>query len=125
MNCHKSNGRPPLTVSGGRAAYPEARVPWTKARLEALARTRLGGARLIVVANREPYQHHLRDGRLGWARTVGGLATALDPVMRACGGVWVALGCGAADRGAARRSCSSRTTTSPSSPGCSRPPART
>lgn len=73
-------------------------MAWTKARLEEVARDRLGGARLVVVANREPYIHQYRDGEVEWIRPAGGLTTALDPVMRACGGIWVAHGCGAADR---------------------------
>ena len=63
---------------------------WSKARLEEVARTRLGGAKVIVVANREPYIHRHAKGGIEWIRPAGGLTTALDPVMRACGGVWVA-----------------------------------
>ena len=73
-------------------------MPWTKDRLEEVARTRLGGAKLIVVANREPYIHNVRDGAVELMRPAGGLTTALDPVMRACGGTWVAHGSGSADR---------------------------
>jgi trehalose 6-phosphate synthase len=62
---------------------------WSKERLEDVAQNRLGGARLVVVANREPYIHRYRDGEVEWIRPAGGLTTALDPVMRACGGVWV------------------------------------
>ena len=78
-------------------------MAWTKARLEDVARTRLGGAKLIVVANREPYIHRYRDGEVEWIRPAGGLTTALDPVMRACGGVWVAHGSGDADARGERR----------------------
>ena len=70
---------------------------WSKQRLEEVAQTRLGGAKLIVVANREPYVHRYRDGEVEWIRPAGGLTTALDPVMQACGGVWVAHGSGDAD----------------------------
>jgi trehalose 6-phosphate synthase len=70
---------------------------WTKERLENVARTRLGGAKLIVVANREPYIHKYNNGEIEWIRPAGGLTTALDPVMQACGGVWVAHGSGDAD----------------------------
>ena len=73
-------------------------MAWSKARLEDVARNRLAGARLIVVANREPYIHRYRDGEVEWIRPAGGLTTALDPVMRACGGTWVAHGSGDADR---------------------------
>src|SRR5688572_16527293 len=70
---------------------------WSKERLEQVARNRLGGTRLIVVANREPYIHRHRDGRVEWFRPAGGLTTALDPVMQACGGTWIAHGSGDAD----------------------------
>jgi trehalose 6-phosphate synthase len=74
-------------------------MPWTRERLEGVARARLGGARLVVVANREPFIHvHDREERIRCMRPASGLTTALDPVMRACGGVWVAHGSGDADR---------------------------
>ncbi len=76
---------------------------WSRERLEDVARTRLGGAKLIVVANREPYIHRRRDGEVEWIRPAGGLTTALDPVMQACGGTWVAHGSGDADRETADR----------------------
>ncbi|MEP7116731.1 MAG: trehalose-6-phosphate synthase [Acidobacteriota bacterium] len=73
----------------------------------------LGDTRLVVVANREPYIHvkQVRPagllgkfmGRkarehLSWLQPASGLVTALDPVMRACGGTWVAHGSGSGDR---------------------------
>jgi trehalose 6-phosphate synthase len=70
---------------------------WSKEGLEQVARSRLGGARLIVVANREPYIHRYQDGNVEWFRPAGGLTAALDSVMQACGGVWVAHGSGDAD----------------------------
>src|SRR5690242_16688146 len=73
-------------------------MPWTKARLEEVTRQRLGGARLVVVANREPFVHVYEGGDIRCKRPVSGLTTALDPVMRACGGIWVAHGSGDADR---------------------------
>ncbi len=73
-------------------------MPWTKERLEEVARTRLGCARLVVVANREPYSH-FRDGDVvRCTRPASGMTTALDPIMQACRGVWVAHGSGDADR---------------------------
>ena len=55
--------------------------------------------RLVVVSNREPYPH-ARDaaGAISVERPAGGLALALDPVLRALGGSWVAWGHGDADR---------------------------
>jgi trehalose 6-phosphate synthase len=73
-------------------------MEWTQDRLEQLAHTQLRGTKLIVVANREPYIHMHRDGAIEWMRPAGGLTAALDPVMRTCGGVWVAHGSGDADR---------------------------
>ena len=73
-------------------------MSWSKQRLEHVVRRQLGDARLVVVANREPYIHTYKDDDIQCMRPAGGLATALDPVMRACGGVWVAHGAGSADR---------------------------
>ncbi len=76
-------------------------MPWSKERLEDVARTRLGTARLIVVANREPFIHTYEGDEIRCARPASGLTTALDPVMQACGGTWVAHGSGDADRAVA------------------------
>src|SRR5436309_9950885 len=68
----------------------------TESRADAIG-TLLGGRQLIVVSNREPYEHrHSRRGIM-IHRPVGGLAAALDPVMQAAGGTWVAWGSGDAD----------------------------
>jgi trehalose 6-phosphate synthase len=53
---------------------------------------------LIVVSNREPYEHNVVDGRVVCQRTDGGLVSALDPVLTRLGGTWVAWGSGAADK---------------------------
>jgi len=50
-----------------------------------------------VVSNREPYVHVYRDGQVEWLRPASGLTTALDPVMQASRGLWVAHGSGSAD----------------------------
>ncbi len=71
---------------------------WSKERLQYVIRSCLEGMDLIVVANREPYIHVQRDGRIDCQRPAGGLTTALDPVMRACGGTWIGHGSGSADR---------------------------
>jgi trehalose 6-phosphate synthase len=68
--------------------------------LEEVARTRLGGARLIVVANREPFIHVYDGEDIRCMRPASGLTTALGPVLQACGGTWVAHGSGDADRAA-------------------------
>ena len=38
------------------------------------------------------------DHTLRWSQPAGGLTSALDPVMQACHGTWVAWGSGSADR---------------------------
>ena len=71
---------------------------WTRDRLRAHALSALGGDTLVVVSNREPYMHQLKDGQPRLVRPASGLVTGLDPVLQACGGLWVAHGAGDADR---------------------------
>ncbi|OGO30629.1 MAG: trehalose-6-phosphate synthase [Chloroflexi bacterium RBG_16_56_11] len=52
----------------------------------------------MVVSHREPYIHHLSGREITWNRPVGGLTEALDPLLRAAGGIWVAHGSGSADK---------------------------
>ncbi len=74
-------------------------IDWSPETLRALHATELPGAEIIVVSNREPYIHNtLRDGRITVQTPASGLVAALEPVMRACGGTWVAHGSGSADR---------------------------
>ncbi|MGQ9574218.1 MAG: alpha,alpha-trehalose-phosphate synthase (UDP-forming) [Thermoguttaceae bacterium] len=73
-------------------------MPWDKETLEAFVRERFAGAKLVTVANREPYSHIFDGEEVRVTMPASGLTTALDPVMRACGGVWVAHGSGEADR---------------------------
>lgn len=54
---------------------------------------------LLVVSNREPYMHSFSsDGRIVCPPAAGGVAVALDALMRERGGVWIAHGAGNADR---------------------------
>jgi trehalose 6-phosphate synthase len=71
---------------------------WTSGDLQQLVRTRMAGCKFIVVSNREPYIHLSENGRIECIRPASGMATALDPILRASGGVWVAHGCGNGDR---------------------------
>jgi trehalose 6-phosphate synthase len=71
---------------------------WTPERLKAILTQHLHGERVVILANREPYIHeHGADG-VRVVHPASGLVTALEPVMRACSGVWVAHGAGSADR---------------------------
>jgi trehalose 6-phosphate synthase len=72
---------------------------WTPQRLKNTLTRYLHGERVVIVANREPYIHeHAAGGVVEVRHPASGLVTALEPVMRACSGVWVAHGGGSADR---------------------------
>ena len=54
---------------------------------------------IVVIANREPYAHEWAgDGRVVVKRPASGLVTGIEPMLRACGGTWIAYGGGSADR---------------------------
>ena len=86
------------------AAVQEARLRqrgdslWTPERLREHVRAKLFGRALVVVANREPYRHTRRAGKIEWVTPASGLVTGLEPLLRACGGTWIAHGDGDADR---------------------------
>jgi len=72
---------------------------WTPQRLKLTLTRHLHGEKVVIVANREPYVHERQaDGNIKILHPASGLVTALEPVMRACSGVWVAHGGGSADR---------------------------
>jgi trehalose 6-phosphate synthase len=72
---------------------------WTPARLREVLHEHLRGEKVVIVSNREPYIHDRDDeGRVRVRHPASGLVTALEPVMRACSGVWIAHGSGTADR---------------------------
>ncbi len=58
----------------------------------------LDDKRFIVVSNREPYIHRAVGGEIRWVRPAGGLTAALDPLLQAVNGTWVAWGSGDADQ---------------------------
>ncbi len=71
---------------------------WTADLLKDHMRAELGGKKLYLVSNREPYIHEKDGPGVRCVVPAGGLVTALDPVMRACDGLWIAHGSGDADR---------------------------
>jgi trehalose 6-phosphate synthase len=72
---------------------------WDPERLRRSLKHQLHGERLVLLANREPYLHEKdRQGKVRVVHPASGLVTALEPVMRACSGTWVAHGSGSADR---------------------------
>lgn len=72
--------------------------PWSADRLKATLSEHLHGERVVILANREPYIHEKTETGIRVLHPASGLVTALEPVMRACSGVWVAHGNGSADR---------------------------
>jgi trehalose 6-phosphate synthase len=79
-------------------ARDESQVTWSPEALRAILRNDLRGEDILVVSNREPYLHMRRGGRVEVSRPASGLVTALEPIVRACSGTWIAHGSGTADR---------------------------
>lgn len=73
---------------------------WTEAKLRDLVRAKLGENALFVVSNREPYLHMINEatGQARCVRPASGVVTAIDPILRACGGTWIAHGSANADK---------------------------
>ena len=71
---------------------------WTPDKLRALLHDELAGDEVLVVSNREPYIHNRTPNGIETHRPASGLVTAVEPVMRACSGTWIAHGAGTADR---------------------------
>ena len=80
------------------ARATKTRLTWTPEALRAILHGELRGQEVIVVSNREPYIHVRRGRRDRVQRPASGLVTALEPIMRACSGTWIAHGSGSADR---------------------------
>jgi trehalose 6-phosphate synthase len=71
---------------------------WTAERLAVHMRDQSGSSRIFVVSNREPYMHVRKGREIVCEVPPSGLVTAIEPVLRACDGVWVASGSGNADK---------------------------
>ena len=71
---------------------------WGPDRLTQALRRHLHGEKVVLIANREPYIHERIGGEVKVLHPASGLVTALEPIMQACSGVWIAHGSGSADR---------------------------
>jgi trehalose-6-phosphate synthase len=73
---------------------------WTAERLRVSVRNKLQNKPLFVVSNREPYMHVFseKDKSVDVIVPASGVVTALEPVLIACDGTWIAHGSGSADR---------------------------
>ena len=77
---------------------------WGPQRLKETLVRHFPGEKVIVLANREPYLHEKTASQgIQILHPASGMVTAVEPVLRACSGVWVAHGSGSADRGTRRR----------------------
>jgi len=73
---------------------------WTETKLRDTVLAKLGENAFFVVSNREPYMHVINENTDSpvCSRPASGVVTALDPILKACGGTWIAHGSGKADR---------------------------
>ena len=76
----------------------ESQVSWSPASLRSILHEQLAGDQVLIVSNRQPYAHNWQDQNIVVQVPASGLVSALEPVMRACSGTWIAHGNGSADR---------------------------
>lgn len=81
-----------------RKARDESQITWSPRTLKEILHNDLAGDEILIVANRQPYIHVLHEGKVEIQIPASGLVTALEPVMRACSGTWIAHGSGNADK---------------------------
>ncbi len=75
-----------------------AEAIWTPERLKIEVGNLLQNRRMVVVSNREPYMH-IRDGKeIKCIVPASGMITAMEPILKACSGLWIASGTGDADK---------------------------
>ena len=85
-------------IQSEHSARADELVPWGPEALRAILDGELRGQQVIVVSNREPYLHMFSGDEIVVRQPASGLVTALEPIMRACSGTWIAHGSGTADR---------------------------
>jgi trehalose 6-phosphate synthase len=85
-------------LANARRSIDATEVEWSPETLRLMLASQLPDAEIIVVSNREPYIHNRVQDGIVLQTPASGLVAAIEPVMRACGGVWIAHGSGSADR---------------------------
>jgi trehalose-6-phosphate synthase len=85
-------------LEADRRMRDESQISWTPTSLKTILHEQLAGEQVLIVSNRQPYVHNWRDQKIEVQVPASGLVSALEPVMRACSGVWIAHGNGSADR---------------------------
>lgn len=92
---------PGIKPTNGSATQSGAASHDTSKSIASLLRTvseAVGNVRLIVVSNRESIIHEEKDSNIVVLRPASGLVTAVEPIVMAMRGTWVAHGSGSADR---------------------------
>jgi trehalose 6-phosphate synthase len=88
-----------LDLEAERRTRDESQTSWGPDALRRILRQDLKGDEVLIVSNREPYIHTRRkDNVIEIQRPASGLVTALEPIVRATSGTWIAHGAGNADR---------------------------
>ncbi len=85
-------------LEADRRMRDESQISWTPTSLKTILHEQLAGDQVLIVSNRQPYVHNRRDQKIEVQVPASGLVSALEPVMRACSGVWIAHGNGTADQ---------------------------
>ncbi|MEO8147191.1 MAG: trehalose-6-phosphate synthase [Bacteroidia bacterium] len=75
-----------------------AEAIWTPERLKVEVGNILQNKKMVVVSNREPYMHIHEGKNIKCIVPASGMITAMEPILKACGGLWIASGTGDADR---------------------------
>jgi trehalose 6-phosphate synthase len=88
-----------MDLESERRTRDESQTSWGPDALRRILRQDLKGDEVLIVSNREPYIHTRRkDNVIEIQRPASGLVTALEPIVRATSGTWIAHGAGSADR---------------------------
>ncbi len=73
-------------------------ISWSPEALRSILQKELAGEEILILSNRQPYIHTKSGGKIQVQVPASGLVTALEPIMRACSGTWIAHGSGSGDR---------------------------
>ncbi len=86
-------------IEHGQRLEIEFQENWTSQALKHVVKDQLDSPQVIILSNREPYIHNKNaEGKIEVQLPASGMVTALEPIMRACSGTWIAHGSGSADR---------------------------
>lgn len=85
-------------LESDRKTRDENQISWNSRTLKEILNRELTGDEVLIVSNREPYIHVKKDDKTEIQFPASGLVTALEPIMRACSGTWIAHGSGNADK---------------------------